>query len=106
MSGIYGNSPEDRYFENRLLDHLNESEVSGKITNREMNFFSGDFEYSVEFSAEIRNGEVTDLVIHFASKATETDEDFTEIPGSEFGELYEKMRGIELRIVEEFEEGI
>ena len=64
MSGIYNNNVEDKYFENKLLNHLENSELSvdTSIEFDDYQFKLSGCEFSVSGTVEIVNNSIGQIV--------------------------------------------
>lgn len=58
MAGIYGTSKEDKYFENRLLDHLDNEPMIGVTKVEDVQVSMGSEQYSIDATVYVTEEDV------------------------------------------------
>lgn len=77
MAGIYGNSKEDKYFENKMLSYLEDTmEVNESVEFDDFQFEAGENVYSVAGCAQIIEGNLVNIFIDHAYEWSDEDQEW------------------------------
>lgn len=93
MSGIYGSSKEDRYFEDRLLRYLDQDlEISGCFFVEDYQFSVGEVNYSFDVRVYVRNGEIEDIEVLASATWDDNIQDWVEFEYSSNSEIFDRNK--------------
>jgi hypothetical protein len=69
MAGIYGNSAEDKYFEDKLNEYLDKDlDVCGSFWVDDWRIVTDDTEYSFDLRVRVRNSQIDNVEVFVSQK--------------------------------------